>query len=56
MKTEDEIREYKNRIEKELALTIARACIGYRENVKATINDLRGQLKALDFVLQEDNQ
>lgn len=56
MKTEDEIREYKNRIEQKLALTIAHACVGYRENVKATINDLRGQLKALDFVLQEDNQ
>lgn len=53
MRNETEIREYKNKLEKELALKIARACVGYRENVKATINDLRGQLKALDFVLQE---
>ena len=56
MRSEDEIREYKNKIEQELALKIARACVGYRENVKATINDLRGRLKALDYVLQEDNQ
>ena len=56
MRSEDEIREYKNKLEKELALKITRACVGYRENVKTTINDLRGQLKALDFVLQEDNQ
>jgi len=56
VRSEDEIREYKNKLEKELALKITRACVGYRENVKTTINDLRGQLKALDFVLQEDNQ
>ena len=56
MRSEDEIREYKSKIEKELALKIARACVGYRENVNNTIKDLRGQLKALDFVLQEDNQ
>lgn len=56
MRNEDEIREYKNQIEQKLALKIARACVGYRENVGAMINDLRGQLKALDYVLQEDNQ
>lgn len=56
MRSEDEIKEYKNKIEQELALKIARACVGYRENVKATIKDLRGQLKALDYVLQDDNQ
>lgn len=56
MRSEDEIIKYKNKIEQELALKIARACVGYRENVKATIKDLRGQLKALDYVLQEDNQ
>lgn len=53
MRSEDEIREYKSKIAQELARTIARACVGYRENVKTTINDLRGRLKALDFVLQE---
>ena len=56
MRSENEIREYKNKIEQELALKIARACVGYRENIKATIKDLKGQLKALDYVLQEDNQ
>ena len=53
MRSEDEIREYKNKIEQELTLKIARACVGYRENVRATIKDLRGQLKALNYVLWE---
>lgn len=56
MRSEEEIREYKSKITQELARTIARACVGYRENVKVTVNDLRGQLKALDYVLQEDNK
>lgn len=53
MRTEDEIREYKSKLQEQLAIKIARACVGYKENVKATIEDLRGQLKALNYVLQE---
>ena len=53
MRSEDEIREYKSKLQEQLAIKIARACVGYKENVKATIKDLRGQLKALDYVLQE---
>lgn len=56
MRSEYEIREYKSKLQEKLALKIARACVGYRENVKSTIKDLKGQLKALDYVLQEDNQ
>lgn len=56
MRSEEEIKEYKAKLEQELALKIARACVGYRENVKVTIKDLKGQLKALAYVLQEDNQ
>ena len=53
MKKEDEIKEYKAQLEKELALKIARACVGYRENITNTIKNLKGQIKALDWVLQE---
>lgn len=56
MRSEDEIREYKSKLQEQLAIKIARACFGYRENVNATIKDLRGQIKALDYVLQEDNR
>lgn len=54
MRSEDEIRKYKSKLQEQLTLKIARACVGYRENVKATIQDLRGQLKALNYVLQEE--
>lgn len=56
MRSEEEIRAYKSKLQEQLAMKIARACVGYKENVNATIKDLRGQIKALNYVLQEDNQ
>lgn len=53
MRSEAEIREYKSKLEEMLTLKITRACVGYKENLSATIKDLRGQIKALDYVLQE---
>jgi len=53
MRTEESIKKYKEELEGKLALKIARACVGYKENVNATIKDLRGQIKALEWVLEE---
>ena len=53
MKTEEEIREKKEDLEGKLAFKIARTCVGYRENVGATIRNLRGQIEALEWVLGE---
>ena len=46
MKTVEQIQQYKEELEGKLALKIARACVGYRENVGATIRNLKGQIKS----------
>ena len=53
MKTVEQIQQHKEQLECKLALKIARACVGYRENVGATIRNLRGQIEALEWVLEE---
>jgi hypothetical protein len=53
VKTEEEILQHKEELEGRLALKIARACVGYRENVSATIRNLRGQIEALEWVLED---
>ena len=53
MKTVEQIQQHKEELEGKLALKIARSCVGYRENVGATIKDLKGQIKALEWVLED---
>lgn len=47
MKTVEQIQQHKEQLEGKLALKIARACVGYRENIGATMNEVEKQIKEI---------